>query len=688
MIPIKTPVNSKAAITPGSIFEVFLEAPRCPTDNFVPLTPFMIHVWRQNGLPSESALEQPDQRERFVYWFYDTFHRLRTPYRWPVPLNTLQWLNHSALEVSSGFKKQMGRPPAQKYYLTRFMLHVWKHFGQGMNVQQSDGYLRFLTWFAVECIPAWNLPPSLLPDDLVSVLNQPIRPALPMSTAMQVLGELYSVPGICDLRTLPDDVILGMSFELLPYLLQTGDPRLVPAFMSQFWSGRVLPDPTSLTAYEYLAARACRPSIPAFQDSLAGEVASVRRWYAESYLPLVPRADVFSSEPIHCDSGLDCTDLNPSDKLVFVYRDHHTIAGLSKAGLLTKQALSRTGAQVVDCHFSFGRKQLGQEHTDNERMLRHARSSIHILNINPEYVPECLMCHLSTLDHAVRIIGQFYWELSDIGSAHECGLSLVDEIWVASRYLKEVYERRVSIPVYVMGQAVEVTAGHSRCTRATFGLPENSYMFLFSFDAGSVVERKNPLGAVRAFRKAFTRKTENAILVLKTRNLNAFQTSRDRVHWEEVMDVAAGDSRIRIIDQTMTTEELHGLQTVCDCYISLHRSEGFGYGPADAMALGKPVITTGYSGVVDFCTPETAALVDYVLEPVPDGAYPYMDTSREYYWASPDIDGAAQQMHTLYRDSELGHQLGQAGRKLILDQYSLEALQRRYAQRLFELGWS
>jgi glycosyltransferase involved in cell wall biosynthesis len=297
------------------------------------------------------------------------------------------------------------------------------------------------------------------------------------------------------------------------------------------------------------------------------------------------------------------------------------------------------------------------------------------------------MCHLSSLDESAYRIGQFYWELSDTAAIHDCGLSLVHEIWVATEYLRDVYRKRVSVPVYVMGQAIETPAPDSRFERSTFNLPKGAYTFLFSFDAGSIVERKNPLASVQAFLKAFPAGTEEVALVLKTRNLGAMQTDRDREHWRRVTESAAGDRRIHVLDSTMTAAELTGLLGSCDCYISLHRSEGFGYGPADALALGKPVITTAYSGVIDFCTPTTAMLVDYTLERVPPGAYPYMDDSREYQWASPEIDAAAFHMRRLYKDPGIGELFGNAGSQLIRERYSMAALQRRYLSRLAELDW-
>jgi glycosyltransferase involved in cell wall biosynthesis len=674
-------------LTQRTISDVFLDAAlEGSNEEFVPLTPSMIHIWRMHESAKEAALQQNKKRERFVYSFYDAFHQMRGPHRLASPPNTLQWLNQSALDVSSGFQIHANMVPAPKYYLTRYMVHVWKNVRRDMDVLRPDGYLRFLTWFALECIPTWNLPPLLLPSDLLPVLNHPVRPALPMTTAMRVLGELKGVAGISDIHTAPDALLVAMSFDLLPDLLQAGDPRLIPEVVSGFWSKKLSPDPESLTVYEYFAAQACRHGFVAAGTISDEAAASVRQWCATTFRAIVPQADpFFSAPPPTPQNECDSTDLNSPEKAVVIYRDHQTIAGLSKAGFLTKEAFSRAGLKVIDLDFSFGRGRMLEEYIHNQQVQCCPRSTLHVLNLNPEYIPEVLMCHLSGLNSSSYLIGQFYWELSDTAPIHDCGLSVVNEIWVASEYLRDVYQRRVSVPVYVMGQAIEPRTPDVRFTRAYFNLPENAYMFLFSFDASSVVERKNPLASAQAFRKAFPLGTENAILVLKTRNTAG--GSHDRDHWRRVMDIAGADKRIHIIDHTMTSDELTGLLAICDCYISLHRSEGFGYGPAEAMGLGKPVITTGYSGVTDFCTSETALPIGYVLERVPQGAYPYMDDSRQYYWASPDVDDAASQMRRLYEAPRDGERLGQCGRQLIRDHYSVEALQRRYLARLTELGW-
>ena len=673
-------MTTDKSITRPAIAEVFLEAPRSPDDDAVPLTPFMVHVWRQNGLKGDPAGRTPAERRNYLYWFYDTYHQHRAPYRWPVPDEVLRWVNQPALQLSFDL-------PGPNYYLSRFMLHVWKHYRQELNIRRSEAYLEFLTWFALDCIPQWNLPPTFLPDDLVAVLNHPVRgESLPLTTAMLVHGRVRSADRFKNTADAPDELVVAMAFELLAPVLRTEDPRLLPEFVSRFWFHKLAEDLESLNAYEYVAARACTAVA---QDDAQENVATVRRWLADRYAAVLPQADLFLPPPAEDERtrALDCTDLRLRDKTVFVYRDHRTIAGLATAGRFTYEALADAGLPVIDLDFSFGRDRIREEYAHNMMQPGAGRSSLHILHLNPEYVPECLMNHLARLGGDDYTIGYFAWELSAISSVHECALGLVNEIWVPSRYVKEIYRKRVDLPIYVMGHAVAPLEPNPRFSRASFGLPADRYVFLVSFDAGSIVERKNPLGAVRAFRKAFPGGEEPALLVLKTRNMDACQTDRDREHWRQALEIAAADTRIRVMEQTMTAAELNALYAACDCYVSLHRSEGFGFGPAEAMGHARPVLATGYSGVTEFCTAETAVLVDYSLTDVPAGAFPFLDEGREYQWAAPDVDAAAFHMRRLYEDPKIGLRLGAAGRRMILDHFSREALSRRFARRLAEIGW-
>ena len=143
-----------------------------------------------------------------------------------------------------------------------------------------------------------------------------------------------------------------------------------------------------------------------------------------------------------------------------------------------------------------------------------------------------------------------------------------------------------------------------------------------------------------------------------------------------------------LIDATLSESEVSGLYQVTDCYVSLHRSEGFGYGPAEALYWGKPAIVTAFSGVTDFCTESTAKLVDYELIAVHQGEYPYLDSERSYSWADPNIETARRYMREMYEDPAAGKELGRQGRRLILDRYSPPALALRYTERLTQLGFA
>jgi glycosyltransferase involved in cell wall biosynthesis len=172
------------------------------------------------------------------------------------------------------------------------------------------------------------------------------------------------------------------------------------------------------------------------------------------------------------------------------------------------------------------------------------------------------------------------------------------------------------------------------------GVPEG-FLFLFVFDYLSTVQRKNPVGLIEAFKLAFA-PGEGPQLLIKTINAPLRPLAEEEVLW-----AAHGRPDIHVIDRSLSGEELSGLMAACDCYASLHRAEGFGLTMAEAMAIGKPVIGTGYSGNVDFMSEENSYLVDYTIGRV--GAeceiYP-----AEGEWADPNVEHAAQLMRRV-RDS-------------------------------------
>lgn len=240
-------------------------------------------------------------------------------------------------------------------------------------------------------------------------------------------------------------------------------------------------------------------------------------------------------------------------------------------------------------------------------------------------------------------IGYWPWELSRWPQNWEMLLELVDEVWVSTRHIYDALKPVCHKPLFVMPMAVELGAvrefANRQAARRYFGLAESARLFCFAFDLGSYVDRKNPQACVDAFLEAFPKDRFSSTevgLVIKVHK----PRKRSRA-WERLKRLAREDDRIQIIESTLPRSDLLALYAACDCFISLHRAEGFGRGMAEALQLGLHVICTGYSGNVDFCQSPDADWVNYRLVSVRRRQYPHADGQ---VWAEPDISHAASLM--------------------------------------------
>jgi glycosyltransferase involved in cell wall biosynthesis len=276
-------------------------------------------------------------------------------------------------------------------------------------------------------------------------------------------------------------------------------------------------------------------------------------------------------------------------------------------------------------------------------------------------------------------IGYWPWELSVVPDAWLPMLAMVDEIWAISDFVRDAFLGCTDLPVIHMPQCIALPEFEPR-TRAYFGLPENAFVLLYVFDFKSFVKRKNPFDVVRAFRLAFpASEREPVCLVLKTMNGD----DRDPL-WRQLMSLVDADPRIVILNQTMARHDVLALMSVADSFVSLHRAEGFGLGIAEAMALGKPVIVTNYSGNTDFTKADNACLVDYELVPVKQDDYHFYQPGQA--WAQPDVEQAASYMRRLKQDVSYGSEIGAAAAAYIGQYHSPAAIGQRYAERLACLG--
>ena len=233
----------------------------------------------------------------------------------------------------------------------------------------------------------------------------------------------------------------------------------------------------------------------------------------------------------------------------------------------------------------------------------------------------------SHFDRSYNVL-RTYWELSRAPDAWREVLTKVNELWVPNAFVADSFRGVFDRIITIVPPCVNLTHPKS-ITRKSFGLEEHVFYFMFSFDYHSFPQRKNPLGVVRAFRKAFPDVSASAGLIIKSSGAVGHHPSLKA----ELRVASEDDDRIQLVDEALSQEEMLSLMAAADCYVSLHRSEGFGFGMAEAMALGKPVIGTAYSGNVEFLRDDTGYPVPYVLKQiVPDE---YIHTEGQV-WAYPD----------------------------------------------------
>ncbi len=259
-------------------------------------------------------------------------------------------------------------------------------------------------------------------------------------------------------------------------------------------------------------------------------------------------------------------------------------------------------------------------------------------------------------------IGYWFWELEQFPPTMHHAFDVVDEVWAATRFVASSINRIGRRPVHTIPLPVAAPHHSPQVTRDSLRLP-SGFLFLFVFDFYSILERKNPLGLISAFTRAF-RPGEGPTLVLKS--INGSQRLNDL---ERVRAAAADHPDILVVDESYSAGQKTALLRMCDCYVSLHRSEGLGLTMAEAMALRKPVIATAYSGNLDFMTPDNSYLVDYSMSRVPAGCDPYPEHCP---WAEPNLESAAVLMRRVFEARDEASVKATRARRDILTKHNVE----------------
>ena len=277
-----------------------------------------------------------------------------------------------------------------------------------------------------------------------------------------------------------------------------------------------------------------------------------------------------------------------------------------------------------------------------------------VLHVNAPVLPASLLAQPRRLLRGRRVIGYWAWELPVVPASWRMGVPFVHEVWVPSQFTARAVEPllpgRVRVVPHPVAASPPVPSGLGR---ADFGLPADALVVLVSFSLASSFARKNPLGAIAAHRAAFGDRPDR-ILLLKSGNPGHFPEDFARLQ-----HAAAEAGNVRLETRTLDAADRHALTAAADIVLSLHRSEGFGLVPAEAMLLGRPVVATGWSGNMDYMDEASACLVPYRLVPARDPRGVFEVSGAE--WAEPDITAAAAHLHRLAEDAGFRHALGVAG---------------------------
>jgi len=355
------------------------------------------------------------------------------------------------------------------------------------------------------------------------------------------------------------------------------------------------------------------------------------------------------------------------------------LVGYPRAELGVGEALRSLARACKAVNLPFSLEDVGEQSPNRQNddsilaLARDQRFAIDMLYVNADQTAATAnSLQQRGVPKAPLRLGFWHWEQPELPQRLHHAFAHLDEVWVPSRFVHDAVAPVSPVPVFTVPHALQVRASVD-AARTQFGLPADCWLALVMYDFHSYQYRKNPQAAIAAFRIAAQRHPQLG-LVIKT--INSAQHAQAFAELRQ----AVGDlPQVHFINEFLTRQQTWDLQACCDVLLSLHRAEGFGLALAEMMALGKPVIATGWSANMDFMTDDNSMPVRYQLKPLEFdvGAY-----SAGPLWAEADIEHAAWCLGQLVQDPALAQRLGAQAARDITTRLSPAAVGRQVQERL------
>jgi glycosyltransferase involved in cell wall biosynthesis len=405
--------------------------------------------------------------------------------------------------------------------------------------------------------------------------------------------------------------------------------------------------------------------------------ASARRYYWSLGTDVLHLGDPFSwldgddREALKQDSAQEADELSPGINLLGYLESEKGVGEGVRSNLRIVQATGLPYAvnNLVDS---------GSHNVETvaEKVSSKNPYSVNLLTVNADQFVSFAKQRRFYMKNRFNI-GYWAWELSEFPEEWMPAFGYADEIWTPSQFTRDSVASCSPIPVKVVPHSLDPNMKvEGELNRVRFGLGSDSFVFLFFFDFHSFLERKNPLGLIEAYKNAFGQRHDVQLLI------KSAHSAEHRAELDMLQRACTG-ANISIMDAVMTRQDKEELMATADCYISLHRSEGFGLTLAEEMMFGKPVIATAYSGNVDFMSDEDSFLIPYKLIAIEQTHGPY---KAGYHWAQPDLNYASDVMRYVEAHREAAAEKGLKAQAKIREILHPATIAASVRDRLEELG--